>query len=269
MILAKRFLILVFVGLLVLQGVALYGYFRDQHGLNVLASQIASPQMPPSQQGKKILEFLRKIPNTDENEGYFLLPPFRVLRATAREVADQGGDCADRSRLLVTLLHLRGIRASKWSLYTPSGVPKHAVVEAEVETGKMVFDPLFGLWFPRPGGGYYGIAELRANPQILPQRVAELISRGERPGADGLEGYPLNQYYYGNARTINWDKSLLMRTMYRGLHSLIGDRANYIPRTYLAEQPALMIVASAGAFQCGILIVWLLVSRAGKRGDDF
>ena len=84
----------------------------------------------------------------------------------------------DRSRLVIRLLRLHGIEASKWALYTKEMKSVHAVVELEAETGKMVADPLYGLWFPRPDGGYYDIKELRQSPSILRGRIQTLVREG-------------------------------------------------------------------------------------------
>ena len=82
------------------------------------------------------------------NESFFLLPIFKFLkflRPTARQVVEYGGDCADLSGLLIVLLRSRHVKASKWALYSRDSRAQHAIVEVEVEVGKMVIDPLFGF----------------------------------------------------------------------------------------------------------------------------
>jgi len=251
--------------LLAAQILVLGFYERDQRYLARLMGGIASPSLPPSEQALRVNEFLRAIPS-DTNDSYFLLPVFRVLRATPRQAADQGGDCADRSRLLVALLELRGIHASKWALYTPDLYPRHAVVEVQAEKGRMVVDPLFGLSFPRPGGGYYGIEDLRRDPAILRQRVLELRARHARPGAEKLEEYPLDRYVYNYARTINWEKSAVLRIVYRVLHALTGARVDQLARPGWAEQPALMVVIGLGGLEGGLVVLWgFVIWRGGRK----
>lgn len=227
-------------------------------------SQISSADAPPSEQVKQVLSFLRTKP-TATNTSSFLLPVLAPLRPTARQVADQGGDCADRSRLLVVLLDLRNVRASKWALYSADGVPRHAVIEVETEQGKMVADPLFGLWYPRPKGGYYSIEDLRSNSRLFQDHIRDLRSRHEQPGAERLDWYPLDVYSYSYARTINWDKSTPMRLLYRALHAVIGDRVNEIHRPEWAEQPAMMVVIGLGLAEFGVVFAWVVFAWLSRR----
>ena len=91
---------------------------------------------------------------------------------------EQGGDCADRSRLVIRMLRLHGIGASKWALYTKEMKSVHAVVELEAETGKMVADPDFGLWFPRPAEGIYGIRGAATITESILARSDSKFCRG-------------------------------------------------------------------------------------------
>jgi len=245
--------------LLLLIGVQVYvlaSYWRDQRNLRLLLERIASPSLPPSAQARMIANFL-EMKNNDTNRSSFLHPSLQFLSATPWQVALGGGNCADRSRFLIVLLGMRGIRASKWALYAPSGRPVHAVVELESEQGKMVIDPLFDLWFPRPGGGYYGIEDLKRNPEILRRRVEYLRATGEEPIGWVVLGYPLDQYVYDNARTINWDKSALMRLAYKALYAVLGERVNQIERPFFVEQPALMVAFSIAGLEAFLLFIWL------------
>jgi len=246
------------------QGYALAGYWRDQRNLEVLLDRIASPSLPPSAQARMIANYL-EMKNSDTNRFYLLHPSLQFLSATPWQVAMGGGNCADRSRFMVVLLRMRGIRASKWALYAPSGRPVHAVVELESEQGKMVIDPLFDLWFPRPGGGYYSIEDLKRNPEILRQRVEDLRASGEEPIGWVVLGYPLDKYVYNSARTINWDKSALMRLTYKTLYALLGERANQIERPFFVEQPGLMVVFGIAGLEAFLLLVWLSLHWRRKR----
>jgi len=158
----------VFVGVLLasataLQIVAILSYDSDQHHLGQLFDQITSPSSEPSVQVKQALAFLRQLP-AKQGDSYFLISVLSFLRPTARQVAEQGGDCGDRARLLVRLFSLSGIEASKWAPYSKDLGPQHAAVQVITERGPMAVDPLFGLWFPRPSGGYFGIEDLRRDP---------------------------------------------------------------------------------------------------------
>ncbi len=231
----------VFLAVLALQFHAFVLYQRDQRFLFELMGRIASPALPPSEQVKCIVNSFRDEP-FEQSDKFFLASILRFLRPTPRQVAEWGGSCSDRSRLIVALLRLRGIGASKWAIYSPDLVPCHAVVEVATEGGKMVVDPSFGLWFPRPDGGYYGVEDLRNHSEILTRRIEELIARGNPSGLGNLEFYPLDKYIFTHARTINWDKNWGSRLLYRLLHGVIGTKVNGTLRPAWAEQPALMLI---------------------------
>ena len=144
--------------------------------------------------------------------------------------------------------------------------PEHAAVEVEVENGKMVVDALFGLWFPRSEGGYYGIQDLKQNPKILEKRVNYFRSRNEQPGGASIHFYPLDRYTYTNARTINWDKSSGMKLLYNILKGTMGEKVNQIQRPELVEEPALMILYGTIALEAGIFLMLMVVVRRGYRG---
>jgi len=238
-------------------------YIEEQRALTGYLNRVAIPSATPSELAKDVVSSLKTKP--DENSSYFFLPVFRPLRPSPWQVLEKGGDCADRSRLVIALLRLRGVHASKWALYNPDGESVHAVVEADVESGKMVVDPLFGMWFPKPQGGYYAIRDLKQDPKLLQQRIADLRAQGVRPGTDSLELYPLDQYIYVNARTINWSKNAVWRLVYLILHGLIGDRADQLDRPALAEEPALMVICGAAGFECVVVFVWLYLRRKARK----
>lgn len=254
---------LLLAGLVVIQVASAVVLWRDQRYLSRLLDQVADRSLPPSEQAFRVVAFLRDKPY-HHNDSYLFFPFLRLLRATPRQVAEDGGDCADRSRLLMVLLQIRGIPASKWALYTPDGRPVHAVVEVELEKGKMVVDPLFGLWFPRPEGGYYGIRELKQQPEILRKRIETLISLGERPGRVNLTKYPMNRYVYTYARSINWQKFRGMSVAYSLLRVFLGNKADEIYRPRFMEQPALVILTTLGLMEAIILFILFWGRRRHK-----
>lgn len=256
--------IIVLVGLLGTQMGALAIYFDDQKYLGSVMEKIASPMLPPSTQVEKIVAFLRDRPGTF-NESYFFLPFFAFMGPTARQVAENGGDCAQRSRLAISLLRVREIKASKWALYSSDLRPRHAAVEARVETGRMVVDPLFGLWFPRPEGGYYGMKELKEDARILEERIRYIRLRKEQPGTARLELYPVDEYIYQYARSINWDKSVGMQMLYRILEWMMGKKVNSIPRPVIAEEPSLIVVVGIAILEGKILLTWGFVVRVRRK----
>jgi hypothetical protein len=255
---------LLVLGVGMVQVVAFVSYVEEQAYLGKLEDALGAPSLPPSVVAKRIVAYLKTRPAI-ANPGYAVLPLFRPLRPTARQVAERGGDCADRARLMIRLLALRGIEASKWALYAPDGTPVHAAVEVQTEAGPMAVDPLYGMWFPE-AGGYHGIRDLRANPEILRARLGELLAQGANPGVARLAHYPADRYVYDDARTINWDKSVLTRVLYRGLRWIGGDRIDDLPRPAISEEPALMIILGLGVLEglagVGGLAVVLVRRRA-------
>jgi hypothetical protein len=238
-------------------------YLRDQRFLGRKMDSIASSGLPPSEQALRVLAYLREKP-VITNDSYFLLPVFGFMRATSRQVDEQGGDCADRARLLVTLLDLHGINSSKWALYSPRIVPRHAVVQVETEKGPMVVDGLYGLYYPRPIGGYYGIEDLRHLPGLVPERIHKLEALHEEPGGMKLEQYPLDTYIYAHARSINWDKAGATLALYRILRSITGSRVDEIVRPKWVEQPAVMVAIVLGLLEFWVLLAWLITVKRGR-----
>ena len=260
----NRWLVVALVPLIGLQLVSVVYYVREQRTLEGYLNHVTQASQAPSEQAKEIVLSLKDKPD-DGNDSYFLFPLFRPLRPTASQVLEKGGDCADRSRLVITLLNLRGIHAAKWALYNAKGESKHAVVEVDVESGKMVLDPLFGIWFPKSQGGYFGIRELRQDPSILPERLKELRAEKAKPGVDRLEFYPANDYIYTNARTINWTKNVPLRDTFEILHGMLGDRVSELHRPGFAEEPALMVIYGLAALEAFLIVLWLVMRRLVKR----
>lgn len=246
------------------QALVLVRYWEDHRYLQSLAARVMDPSTPPSEQTKQILTYFKGKPRRT-NTSYFLLPFFDFLRPTARQVAEQGGDCADRSRLTLILLQLHNIPAEKWTLYSAAGRAKHSVVEVNTEQGKMVADPLFGLFFPRPEGGYYSISDLRGNPDLVRERVIEMEAHHQEPLAAQIERYPVSVYTYQYAKTMNWDKSPLTRFVYRGLRAIFGKRVDDLRRPVWPEEPTLVVAAGLGFLEIAILLALFVLRRAAIR----
>ena len=250
--------------LLGVQALSIIHFLNEERYLSDLMDRIVPRSLPPSEQAIKVVESLREKADID-NPSYFLFPIFGFLRATPHQVMEQGGECGDRSRLVIRLLSVRGIKASKWALYSKEGKSVHATVELEAESGKMVVDPLFGLWFPRASGGYYGIRELRQSPGILHDRIHSFIAQGKRPGTRDLRTYPLDDYSYEYAKTINWDKWVGLSSLYKALRVIMGTSIDDLQRPVFVEAPQLLVVMIAAAFQGGLVILYFAVVR--KNGN--
>src|SRR5258707_1675617 len=156
----RRFFVTILVLLVGLQSVSLAYYLREQQVLAAYVARVVGPGLPPSEQVKALVLSLRDK-SGEGNEGYFLLPVFRFLRPTALQVIENGGDCGDRSRLLIALLPLRGIQSAKWALYNGAGESKHAVGQAQVGSGGMVAGSPFRTWVPKAYARHYSITHVR------------------------------------------------------------------------------------------------------------
>lgn len=191
----------------------------------------------------------------DTGDAYFLVPALSFMRPTARQIIEgTGGDCAYRARAYIVMLGLLDIEASKLAVYNESGESVHAIVRVETERGPFLVDSLFGLVHEDESGGPLPENEL-ADVTVL----AASVDRASRGGNKLASHYPLDQYPLNHLRTINWEKNSLMRTIYRSLAYTLGDeRTKQLPRPYLSEEPALMVMLLstffAAACLCGISV---------------
>jgi hypothetical protein len=257
----KKLIVAIIIGLFLLQGYSLVHYLQEERYLAGLMDDIAPRSLPPSEQAIKVAEYANQL-LAIQNHSYFLSPIFSFLRPTPRQVIEQGGDCGDKSRLVIRMLRLHEIEATKWALYTQDFRSVHAVVELKAETGKMVVDPDYGLWYPRPGGGYYEIKELRQSHSILDDRVQSLLHNGTHRRLSLLSSYPLDEYTYKYVKSINWEKWVGLYVFYDGLKLVVGSAIDDLNRPSFVEAPQLMVVMMAGSMQGGLVILYLAHSRA-------
>ena len=129
----------------------------------------------------------------------------------------------------------------------------------------MVADPLYGLWFPRPDGGYYDIKELRQSPSILQGRVQTLVREGMRPGSSDLKSYPIDEYTYQYAKSINWEKWVVTWPLYKALSIILGPRVDDLQRPAFVETPQLMVVIIAGLIQGGFVVLYFACGKIARR----
>ena len=250
--------IVLLIGLLAAEAGLIHIYVSDNAFLRDRVAEAVAGVERPSELVVTLTDFVRREVPPKIEQKPFLHPLFMPLRPPPRAVVEWGGDCADKSRLLITLLRLHGVSAGKVALYDDGGVSRHAVVRADIENGAtMVVDALYGMYFPRPAGGYYTVSDITADEGILKARVAQL-------GADGGDGfrppvarYPFDRYTYRQPRSINWEKLFLTRWLYAGLHAVMGDDVDTITRPFWAERPALMLLFLCVGLQLFLLATWL------------
>lgn len=231
---------------------------RDRARLRRAALSVADAQASRAEQVLALLHWVHRNGDTAKNEEFFA---FRRLGATAVQVLDRGGDCADKSRLLTSLLREAGIPASVALCFDArSGFPAHTLVEARTGPDTyMLVDPAFDLYFPKPdNAGYYDLLDLRRDPGIVTRRVAALRSQ-RPPGPSALPYYLRASASYGTASTINWNKNAALRWLHDRLRSILGENVDRLPRPVLMEEPKLAL-ATLG-FVIGALVALGLAWR--------
>lgn len=177
------------------------------------------------------------------------------LGATPAQIFAEGGDCADKSRLLSAMLESVGISSTLVMLQPcRECAPTHTIVNAYLDGDRIAADPVYDLVFPDPGGGYYGVAEVRDEPDILQRRLAEL--QHLRGPDDKINFHDPDEMKYGFPKTVNWDRDPVFRTAGAAL-ATVTDEPFLVRRPHLLEDPKLILMwASLGlAAACGILLL--------------
>ena len=237
-------------------------YWRDCAALRAYAAQVAIGTADPQERVLALLDWVHSETGTAKNASFFLLPH---LGATPWQVLESGGDCADKSRLLSSMLRQLDIPATMAMCINPqTSKPSHTVVEARIGPNEyMVVDPAFDLAFPRPGRtGYYGLLELRKDPAILHRRLEELAAA--LPRTHPLHSYNRTAAVYDRAMTINWGKNSLTGLVHDVLMTRLGDGIYRLPRPLLLEEPKLFVGTSA--LMCGALLV--LAAVCGRKREE-
>lgn len=234
----------------------------DEAALQTLARSVTRNEVEPDDKALALMRFVHQNGATSHNLGTFGPSHWR---ATALQVAASGGDCADKSRLLVALLTAVDLRATPVLCFdAASGTPAHTIVEAELGPGSfMVLDPAFDLWFPKSGGGYHDLRDLRDDPAIVPKRVAELqLGIGDGGGADAY--YLRAGADYATASTFNWNRGPIARAAAFVLHAILGDELYRVYRPRWLEEPkhkAFLVCLIAAGF-LAIMPIMLRIARS-------
>jgi len=233
-------------------------YVLDNRFLYAWSLQYVAEDDLPSEKVVALAEAFRILRNTEESglrqvqETQRVVGAFGPLSLTPREVVEHGGPCESKSRLMRTLLHLHGIASRRVLLKEKAS---HTVTEVEIEDGKrMLVDPLYGLYFPKPEGGYYASAELAQDPEIMPARVAEVLAD---PGSGPAAYHSSTTRYvgsisYANPRiSIQWRRDSFLRAKAYDALSLVAgeDWIKSTSRPYLMERPVLMVLVATGGLQ--------------------
>ncbi|MAG31681.1 MAG: hypothetical protein CL908_12405 [Deltaproteobacteria bacterium] len=191
-----------------------------------------------------------------------LNPLLKFLKADPEQVDRLGGHCGNLSRLTISLLHIRGIEAHKIHLFNLDGYDRtppepyvHAVVEARLETGWAVADPLYGIVY-RSGSELASFADLRSDPSLV---------EAQTPST-----YPADLYTYQEIRGIRWTVLPWGERLHGVLVSWLGPEAiNGFRYPYILERPnllqaALSVVLSVLMFCLHRLLTGRVRRRSGR-----
>jgi len=187
-------------------------------------------------------------------------PLYRVLKARPIDVLEHGGFCGNKSRLLVTLLRMRGVPARVVYLYNPEGSARkdvgHPYVTAFVETrldGRwVVADPYLGILF-RNGSG-------------LPATAAELAADPDLVRAAAPQWYQPEFFNYREIRGIRWGKFPMGERLHDAIAWLTSPAwANGIHYPWWAQRPNLLFAGLAGGASVVGLLGGVVLMRPRAR----
>ncbi|MCO6437346.1 MAG: transglutaminase domain-containing protein [Phycisphaerae bacterium] len=252
---------------LVLASICYCSFRADQAQIAQYARRTTSGMHDPANRVLALLWRIHTELPTRHNTAGFLLPS---LGATSAQVLQSGGDCADKSRLLVALLRSLNIPASPVMSFDPrTNRPAHTFVEAR-PTGMqaMLVDPTYALSFPRPDGGYYGLLDIRRDPAIVDRQLAS--SRVEGPEYRAVSDYYLRPAApYESGSTFNWNRGALPRAARSALFPLFGERLYTWPRPIFLEEPKLLIATwlLAATFVAAAVNVFITLRGMWSRAE--
>lgn len=226
--------------LLIVSSVAVVAYYRDSSRLSRLSHELTAQDKTEDEKIATIASFVTNLEGKLGDDDYFLLPVFAPLKPSACQVIDGGGDCAFRARAFIVLMRTLDVHASKLCLHDAKGVPRHAVAIVDTAQGPLIVDLLFGIIYRHDDGTPMTV-------DYIAEHHEKIVKEHIRRGNTRAEKYPFERYPYDRVTTINWEKSFA----WRSLRSLLGlfmseESIHNIPRPYVAEEPALMIVIASG-----------------------
>jgi hypothetical protein len=231
-----------------------YLYAKDAELVRTLAGQLTENIVSSAEKVRVLNAFVYQNRGFAKNRSYYLV---ERLGATPVQVLEEGGDCADKSRLLAAMLDQIGIRASLAMLYPcQECAPVHTVVIARTESGIIVADPVYDLMFPKREGGYYDVREMMGDRGIQRDRVAFLVSL--RDAKDNIASYD-SAYHYDFVTTVNWFKYPWLKRVSRVL-PLLGLDPRLVNRPRVFEDPKLFFI-HLGVITAGMLAMLTCISR--------
>ena len=201
-----------------------------------------------------------------ENPDHFL---FKSLGPTPIQVLEKGGDCTDKSLLLMAMLESIGLDSTLVMLSdSDRSAPNHTVIEVRDGKFRAVADPVYDLVFPDIKGGYYGAKDLRENPGLLLNRLDNLTRL--RGSTNKIAFYPRLTETYKFASPINWNKNELLKLASKVL-GIFDIDARDIRRPHFLDDPKLFVSTSLFIASFIFLIVAFLFKErsSANSGSEY
>jgi hypothetical protein len=244
---------------LLFAGGMLLSWQADRARLAAIAREVAPASLPDGLKAERLNAWVYGNGGFAKNKRTFI---WSRLDATPIDILEHGGDCEDKSKLLIAMLETVGVDGSMAMQYPCRGCdPVHTVVLADVGDRWTAYDPVYNLSFPDPAGGYYDVRDLRARPAIMNARLDALIAARGRD--DKIARYGRGDHIYTHITTVNWDKNGLTRAVAAVL-PLVGLEPALTPRPFFLDNPK-QFFAVAGFSVALLLAVLLLFALPGRR----
>ena len=218
----------------------LLSWHPDRARLAAIARAVAPENLSDGDKADRLMAWVYANQGFEKNRRRFI---WAKLDATPIDILNFGGDCEDKSKLLIAMLETVGIDGSMAMQYPCRGCEAvHTIVLADIGDRWAAYDPVYNLSFPNRRGGYYDIAELRARPELLPERIDELIA--VRGAGDKIAKYGREDHVFTYITTVNWDKNALTRTV-ASMLPVFGLEPALTPRPFFLDNPK-QFFATAG-----------------------
>lgn len=246
--------------LVLVAGFCGYCYASDNAWLASVARDLTKDAKAADERVLALLDWVHNGLETRKNDRHFLLAR---LGPTPIQIMREGGDCADKSRLLCAMLREIDIAATPVMCFdSQSGKPTHTIVEARIADGEsMVVDPAYGLFFPRDKeAGYHDLLDLRRDPSIVERRVDAIARRRSNMREEDRYYLRAHTGYHGLS-TFNWNKGSMSGALHDFLERRMGDDVYRLHRPATLERPKLLV-----AWSCLLAAILLQVVAILSRG---
>lgn len=231
-----------------------------QYLKSIVLSQISIENSPKI--FESINHWIYRNKGFKKNQSYYFV---KSLGPTPIQILEQGGDCTDKSILLVAMLESIGIDSTLVMLFDEDNLDStHTVVEVRSGEFRAAADPVYDLVFPNPSGGYYGIENLRKNPALLLNRLDNLIDI--RGTSDKIIYYRRDNETYRFASTINWKKNNLLKITASILKKM-GIEAVEIRRPHFMDDPKLLISTTLMCFSIFFVICGFVLRMMNRNNN--